>query len=81
MTQLIEIGFSGFWQFMGLLIVMHYFVNLIRSMWIRFMRMLMVRKHGWPPAHLDADGDWEPESKSDDDASMQLGNKTTALSK
>lgn len=28
--------------------------------WNRFMRHLNVRKHGWPPAHLDADGDWKP---------------------
>jgi hypothetical protein len=25
----------------------------------RFIRHLNVRKAGWPPAHLDADGDWK----------------------
>jgi len=25
--------------------------------WNRAMRALNVRKHGWPPAHCDADGD------------------------
>ena len=27
----------------------------------RILRTLMVRKQGWPPGHLDADGDWKPE--------------------
>jgi hypothetical protein len=27
--------------------------------WNRLMRHLNIRKHGWPPAHLDADGDFE----------------------
>ena len=28
--------------------------------WNRFMRHLNIRKHGWPPAHCDADGDYPP---------------------
>lgn len=28
------------------------------------VRHLNIRKHGWPPAHLDADGDFKPERKS-----------------
>lgn len=24
----------------------------------RFLRCLNIRKHGWPPAHCDADGDF-----------------------
>lgn len=26
--------------------------------WSRLMRHLNIRKHGWPPEHLDADGDF-----------------------
>jgi hypothetical protein len=59
MNQLIEIAFSGFWQFIGVLIIlngaMHYLVNA----WARLLRMMTVRKHGWPPPHIDADGDWK----------------------
>jgi hypothetical protein len=29
----------------------------------RVFRMVMVTLRGWPPAHLDADGDWKPEPK------------------
>lgn len=34
----------------------------VRTMWKLFWRRLNIRKHGWPPAHCDADGDF----KSDD---------------
>jgi hypothetical protein len=30
--------------------------------WNRMMRMLNVRKQGWPPPHCDADGDFRPKS-------------------
>lgn len=29
----------------------------------RIMRTIRVCARGWPPAHLDADGDWRPQSK------------------
>lgn len=29
--------------------------------WNRLLRHLNIRKAGWPPAHLDADGDFKPE--------------------
>lgn len=28
---------------------------------VRLFRMLTVMARGWPPEHLDADGDWKPE--------------------
>lgn len=31
----------------------------------RFFRMISVALRGWPPAHLDADGDWKPEPIDD----------------
>lgn len=27
----------------------------------RILRTLNIAVRGWPPAHLDADGDWKPE--------------------
>lgn len=27
--------------------------------WNRLMRHMNIRKHGWPPQHLDADGDFK----------------------
>lgn len=29
----------------------------------RLFRIIVVTFRGWPPAHLDADGDWKPETK------------------
>ena len=33
----------------------------------RVIRHLNIRKHGWPPPHVDADGDFRPASKSNGD--------------
>ena len=56
-NKILEITFSGFWQFVGMAILLNgfafYIVNFFVRIWTRFMRMIMVRKHGWPPAHLD----------------------------
>lgn len=41
------------------LIMVFLVVMLIRSMCYRVARTLCVRKSGWPPAHLDADGDFK----------------------
>lgn len=32
----------------------------------RIYRVIMVSLRGWPPAHLDADGDWRPAPKVDE---------------
>ena len=30
------------------------------SAWNRYLRSKNIAARGWPPAHLDADGDWQP---------------------
>jgi hypothetical protein len=61
--QIIEIAFSGLWQFVGMSILLNglaYFtVNGIIRLSTRFFRLVMVSFRGWPPNHLDADGDWK----------------------
>jgi len=68
--RILEIAFSGFWSFVGIVLLLNIvfatLTNGIIRIWSRFMRMLMVRKHGWPPEHLDADGDWKPEPKEEE---------------
>lgn len=63
MEEILKITFSGFWSFVGMTILLYglfyFIVNGAMRVWARFMRMLMVRKHGWPPSHLDADGDFK----------------------
>ena len=67
MKQILDIAFSGFWNFIGMALLLNGLGYLIGTvslrMWSRFMRMLMVRKHGWPPNGLDADGDHKPLNK------------------
>jgi hypothetical protein len=49
--------FSGFWTFVGCLIIVTAILNFISKCWIAFWRHLSIRKHGYPPSHCDADGD------------------------
>lgn len=33
----------------------------------RILRALIIIIRGWPPNHLDGDGDWKPDNKESDD--------------
>jgi len=59
--ELFEFACSGFWTFCGVAIlvslILYYLVNGIVRIVSRFFRMIMVSLRGWPPSHLDADGD------------------------
>jgi hypothetical protein len=35
-------------------------LNFMMLCWNRFLRCMNIRKHGWPPVHCDADGDFRP---------------------
>lgn len=46
------------------LILLETFVKLVFfSLPNRVLRHLNIRRHGWPPAHCDADGDFKEEEK------------------
>jgi len=49
------------WAFLMLLVVLHYGA----SLWRRLTSLIRVSLRGWPPAHLDADGDWRPAIEKD----------------
>jgi hypothetical protein len=70
MLEFLKFACSGFWIFCGVIIILngaaYFFVNMVVKIWIRYMRYLSVKSKGWPPSHLDADGDWKPEPKSKD---------------
>ena len=46
------------------LIVLGGTMELLMKLWSRFLRAIMVMFRGWPPAHIDADGDWRPEEEN-----------------
>lgn len=62
MIEILQYMTSGFWKFIGcfliLLISFHYIVNGILRIFGRIFRCIMVLSRGWPPEHLDADGDY-----------------------
>ncbi len=59
---ILDIAFQGFWSWLGVFFlvigILNSILRFVFKVWNRFMRMIMVRKNGWPPSHLDADGDW-----------------------
>ncbi len=65
MTDLFEIIFRSFWTFIGSLILLTGTVNFTLHMWNRGFRHWNIRKHGYPPPHCDADGDFKPEKEKE----------------
>jgi hypothetical protein len=63
MLELLKFTLSSFWIFCGsyamIGMILYFVVNGIIKLFSRLFRMIMVSKHGWPPSHLDADGDWK----------------------
>lgn len=59
----LEFMFSGFWTFIGCTLILSGAGNLIMFIWNRFWRHFNIRKHGYPPIHCDADGDFKKEKK------------------
>ncbi len=57
-------GWHGFWQFVALWCLMHTAFFVLRVCIRRFTSMVRVCVRGWPPAHLDADGDWKPREET-----------------
>lgn len=46
--------------FLLVVIVLNFTCGII----IRTYRVIVITLRGWPPAHVDADGDWRPVSKN-----------------
>ena len=63
MLELLQYATSSFWVFVGCVVLVSLIVvtpiQAALFAWNRFVRHLNVRAKGWPPAHLDADGDWK----------------------
>ena len=46
------------------LIALWFMVELVGRCYSRTMRTILVSLRGWPPNHLDADGDWKPKEQT-----------------
>lgn len=61
MKEEIEFILGGFWRFCGftflLYMVLYFVVNGVLRVTARVLRSINIAARGWPPAHLDADGD------------------------
>lgn len=55
--------FCAIWLVWGVFWIAALLIGTAKSLIIRAYRLVAVLLRGWPPAHLDADGDWKPEPK------------------
>ena len=62
MIELFKYTLSSFWIFCGsycmISMILYFIVNGIIKICSRLFRMIMILFKGWPPSHLDADGDF-----------------------
>ena len=65
MIEFIEFMFSGFWVFFGHLILISMILTFTFEIYNRIFRHWNIRKHGYPPEHCDADGDFKEEDNKD----------------
>ncbi len=65
MKWFFELMLSDFWVFIGGIIIMVTISNFLLILWNRFWRHWNIRKHGYPPAHCDADGDFMSTTKKE----------------
>jgi hypothetical protein len=63
MISFFELIFRSFWSYFGFLILFIMVTQTITFIWNRFWRHFNIRKHGYPPPHCDADGDFKKENE------------------
>ena len=63
--EILKFVFSSIWVFIGVAMFLTGLANFILIAWNRFLRHMNIRKHGYPPAHCDADGDSLTNSEDD----------------
>lgn len=61
MQEYIAFMFDSFWHFVGSMLLLSLLLSGVISMWKTFWRHLTIKKHGYPPTHCDADGDFKQE--------------------
>lgn len=59
--NILQFMFSSFWIWLGMMLLISIPAQAVVSIISRLIRRSMVLKQGWPPNHLDADGDIKKE--------------------
>lgn len=57
--ELLKFVLSDFYVFIGFCILLYLVLKFLFKSWNRLMRHFNIRKHGYPPEHCDADGDFK----------------------
>jgi len=66
MIEILEFIFSGFWIWLGTFILVSLLFITLFKFYNRYLRHRNILKHGYPPPHCDADGDF-PEEKDNEE--------------
>lgn len=62
MIEFFQLVFRSFWTFIGFVIILALCLEFVLKIWNRSFRHWNIRKHGYPPIHCDADGDFKKEN-------------------
>lgn len=65
MAEYVAFMFSGFWIFIGCWIIIGSVISCINYIVNRFLRHFTILKHGYPPPHCDADGEFKEDKEED----------------
>jgi len=65
MIEFLQFTFQNFWTWLGVMILIGVPVNFCLRVISRLIRSSNIKAKGWPPPHLDADGDFKPEPKDE----------------
>jgi hypothetical protein len=68
MMEVLRFVFSSIWIFIGTIMIISallYPVKCLTMIINRLIRSSTIKKQGWPPVHLDADGDIHREPKKE----------------
>jgi Sec-independent protein secretion pathway component TatC len=67
MLEVLQYVLGSFWRFLAVMfllgILFTYPIRIVGMVIFRLIRSSTIKKAGWPPTHIDADGDFKKEVK------------------
>ena len=65
MNDFLNLTLSGFGHFIGVLVLIIVLGRFIQNILTKILRHFILYKHGYPPEHCDADGEFKFERRRD----------------